>query len=192
MRNQYSWKLSTIHSTNINNKYICMFFEKNILPLFAGLPRDIGDLDCRLAQSGVTIFQNPRWRLNRAKYCERYRKKPCFLHFKPFCCFWSHSTTHFRKERTGLKLLVEYSLQLSQFSINNWMGKNEIRAKLLDWLNLLRIPLYLASFFKNLIISSHNLTIPKATNVYFVVLLFLSSKIQYFHDLRILEHCMFK
>ena len=39
VRNQYSWKLCTINSTSKNNKYMYMFFDKNILPLFIGLPR---------------------------------------------------------------------------------------------------------------------------------------------------------
>ena len=62
-------------------------------------------------------YEHSKWRLNRAKIIERYREKPCFLHFTSSYSFRSRSNTLFWKELTDAKILNVYLYNLS--SINS-------------------------------------------------------------------------
>ena len=62
-------------------------------------------------------YKHSKWRLNRAKVIERYREKPCFLHFTSSYSFRSRHNTLFWKKLTHAKILNVYLYNLS--SVNS-------------------------------------------------------------------------
>ena len=119
----------------------------------------------------MTNFENPRWRLNRAKIIERHREKTWFLHFASSYSFRSRSITLFWEELTGVKVLDEYLLQSVQFTNYNSTGQ--------DWAGLQFPALFVLGFscvFLQCFTRNIYLTIPKPTTVYFVLSLLFRPK----------------
>ena len=152
---------------------------------------DIGDLDCWLSSTGVTNFENPRWRLNRAKIIERHREKPCFLHFASSYSFRSRSITLFWEELTGVKVLDEYLLQSVQFTNYNstgqdWAGLHSF-AHFSPWFFSCVFLQSFTSFSQVNVIYSNYSTYSKSYYCLFCSFILISTKLQYFH-LKILGH----
>ena len=77
-------------------------------------------------------YEHSKWRTNRAKYWERYRGKPCFLHFTSLERFRSRSTTHFWEEITGVHVLTIYLYKFSLIKAEKSIAK--CRQKSISWL----------------------------------------------------------
>ena len=73
-------------------------------------------------------YEHSKWRLNRAKYWERYSEKPCFLYFTSPHRLQSCSTTYFRKERTRMHVLIKYLYKLMVIKAKKSIAKCRLKS----------------------------------------------------------------